>query len=77
MTTTVERIKTLELECAHIYIETMGIWIQLSEDKEKQEIIQKIQVVQEKALRLKVAMGTLPPTKVVLEMMITRSCILR
>jgi hypothetical protein len=44
MTTMVESIKTLEVECAQLYIETMGIWTQLSEDKEKQEISQKIQV---------------------------------
>jgi hypothetical protein len=44
MTTMVESIKTLELECAQVYTKIMGIWVQLNEDKEKQNIIQKIQV---------------------------------
>jgi hypothetical protein len=64
----VERIKNLEVECAQLYTETMGIWTQLSEDKEQQEINQKIQVAQEKAQKFKAVMGTLPPAEVVTTM---------
>jgi hypothetical protein len=68
VTTTVESIKTLEVECAQLYTETMGVWTQLSEDKEQQEISQKIQAVQEKVQKFKDVMGTLPPTEVVTAM---------
>jgi hypothetical protein len=39
----VEKIKNLEVECAHIYMETMGVWTQLSEYRDQKEIIQRIQ----------------------------------
>jgi hypothetical protein len=42
MTIVVEIITNLEVECAQLYTETMGAWTQLSEDKEQQEISQKI-----------------------------------
>jgi hypothetical protein len=45
VTTIVESIKNLEVECAHLYAETTGIWMQLTKDRELQEINQKIQVV--------------------------------
>jgi hypothetical protein len=38
MTTVVESIKNLEVECAKIYAETTGIWMQLTEDMELHEI---------------------------------------
>jgi hypothetical protein len=50
--------------CSDLY-KTMGVWTQLSEDKEQQEISQKIQAVQEKAQKFKEVMGTLPPAEVV------------
>jgi hypothetical protein len=35
VTTVVESIKNLTVECAQLYTETMGVWTQLSEDKGK------------------------------------------
>jgi len=68
MTTMVENLKNLEVEYTQLYTETMGIWAQLSEDKEHQEINQKIQTVQEKVQKLQATMGTLPPVEVVTTM---------
>jgi DNA repair exonuclease SbcCD ATPase subunit len=69
LTTIVESINNLEVECAHLYTKTMGIWTQLSEYREQQEIIQKIQVALGKgAQKFKAVMGTLPPTEVVTTM---------
>jgi hypothetical protein len=39
VTTTVDKIKTLEVECMKIYIETIGVWTQLNEDRVQKEII--------------------------------------
>jgi hypothetical protein len=65
LTTVVENTNTLEVECDQLYTDTMGIWAQLSEDKEKQEFSQKIQIVQEKVHKLQATMGTLTPIEVV------------
>jgi len=67
VTTIVERIKNLEVECAQLYEKTTSVWTQLTEDMELQEISQKIQVVQEKVHKFKAVMGTLPPAEVVIE----------
>jgi hypothetical protein len=44
-TTTIDSIKTLEVDCVKLYTETMGVWTQLNENKVQQEISHKIQTV--------------------------------
>jgi hypothetical protein len=43
-TTSIENIKSMEVECAKLYAESTWIWMQLTEDVELQEIGQKIHV---------------------------------
>jgi hypothetical protein len=64
-TTSIEKIKNMEVECAKLYAETTGVWMQLTEDVELQEIIQKIHTAQDKAEKFKAIIITLPPTEVV------------
>jgi hypothetical protein len=68
VTIMVDSIKTLEVECVKLYIDTMGVWTQLNEDGVQQNISKKIQTAQGKVQKLQEAMGTLPPKKVVTEM---------
>jgi hypothetical protein len=38
VTTSMENIMTLSIKCAQLYIDTMGVWAQLNEYNEQQEI---------------------------------------
>jgi hypothetical protein len=53
MTTTVENINSIEVECAKLYEENTKVWTQLTGDVELQEIGQQLQVAQDKAQKFK------------------------
>jgi hypothetical protein len=62
MTTTIENIKSMEAECAKLYEESMGVWTQLTEDMELQEIGRSYKLAGQ-GQKFKEVMSTLPPTE--------------
>jgi hypothetical protein len=68
VTTTLENIISLEEECTKLYAESMGAWMQLTEDMELQAIGHKLQAAQDKVHKFKEVMSTLQPTEMVTTM---------
>jgi hypothetical protein len=58
----------MEIKCVKLYAESMGIWMQLTEDVDLQKIGQKTHVSKDKVHNFKEVMSTLPPTEVVTTM---------
>jgi hypothetical protein len=64
MRKSMDGMKTLEVECSQMNKDKMVIWAQLSDNKEQQDIIQKILATKEKEHKFKYVIGTLSPAEV-------------